>query len=77
MMDIAKSETFKYFTILSRALLLLIKVNKTAVQSVPKISLNFMFEVPYIRSGSLENGSSENAGTGKCWYRKMTVGTEK
>ena len=35
-MDIAKSETFKYFTILKRALLFLFKVNKTAVQSVQK-----------------------------------------
>ena len=36
-MDIAKSETFKYFTILNMALLFLIQVNKTAVQSIPKI----------------------------------------
>ena len=36
-MDIAKSETFKKFTILNKALLFLIKLNKTAVQSVPKI----------------------------------------
>ena len=35
-MDIAKSETFKYFIILKRALLFLFKVNKTAVQSVQK-----------------------------------------
>ena len=34
MMDIAKSETFKNFTILSKALLFLIKLNKTAVQSL-------------------------------------------
>ena len=37
MMDIAKSETFKNFTILNKALLFLIELNKTAVQSVPKI----------------------------------------
>ena len=36
-MDIAKSETFKYFTILNMALQFLIKVNKTAVQSIPMI----------------------------------------
>ena len=37
MMDIAKSETFKNFIILNKALLFLIKLRKTAVQSVPKI----------------------------------------
>ena len=37
MMDIAKSETFKNFIILNEALLFLIKLSKTAVQSVPKI----------------------------------------
>ena len=37
MMDIAKSETFKNFIILNRALMFLIKLSKTAVQSVPKI----------------------------------------
>ena len=36
MMDIAKSETFKNFTILNKALLSLIKLNKTVVLSVPK-----------------------------------------
>ena len=36
MMDIAKSQTSKNFTILNKALLFLIKLNKTAVQSVPK-----------------------------------------
>ena len=36
MMDIAKSETFKNFIILNKALLFLIKSSKTAVQSVPK-----------------------------------------
>ena len=35
-MDIAKSETFKNFNILNKALLFLIKLNKTAAQSVPK-----------------------------------------
>ena len=35
-MDIAKSETFKNFIILNKALLFLIKLSKTAVQSVPK-----------------------------------------
>ena len=33
-MDIAKSETFKNFIILNKALLFLIKLSKTAVQSV-------------------------------------------
>ena len=36
MMDIAKYETFKNFIILNKALLFLIKLNKTAMQSVPK-----------------------------------------
>ena len=35
-MDVAKSETFRNFTILEKALLFLIKFNKTAVQSVPQ-----------------------------------------
>ena len=39
-MDIAKSETFKNFIILNKALLFLIKLSKTAVQSVPKILEN-------------------------------------
>ena len=34
MMDIAKSETFKNFTILNKALLFSVKLNKTAVQLV-------------------------------------------
>ena len=34
--DIAKSETFRNFTTLNKALLFLIKLNKTAVQSVLK-----------------------------------------
>ena len=38
-MDIAKSETFKNLIILIKALLFLIKLSKTAVQSVPKIHL--------------------------------------
>ena len=33
-MDIAKSETFKNFIILNEALLFIIKLSKTAVQSV-------------------------------------------
>ena len=37
MMDIAKSETFKNFIILNKALLFLIKLSKTAVQSVPNL----------------------------------------
>ena len=37
MMDIAKSETFKSFIILDKALLFLIKLSKTAVQSVPSL----------------------------------------
>ena len=37
MMDIAKSETFTNFIILNKALLFLIKLSKTAVQSVPNI----------------------------------------
>ena len=40
MMDITKSETFKKFSILNKALLFLIKLNKTALQSVPKITWN-------------------------------------
>ena len=35
-MDIAKSETLKNFSILNKALQFLIKLNKTAEQSVPK-----------------------------------------
>ena len=51
-MDIAKSETFNYFTILNKALLFLIKVNKTAVQSIPnnefdKKILPRLFEVSF------------------------------
>ena len=42
MMDIAKSETFKNFIILNKALLFLIKLSKTAVQSVPKIHNNVL-----------------------------------
>ena len=34
MMDIAKIKTFKIFSILNKALLFLMKLNKTAVQSV-------------------------------------------
>ena len=37
MIDIAKFKTFKHFTTLNKALLFLIKSNKTAMQSVPKI----------------------------------------
>ena len=37
MMDIAKSETLKNFSILNKTLLFLMKLNKTAAQSVPKI----------------------------------------
>ena len=33
---VTKSETFKNFTILNKALLFLIKLNKTVVQLVPK-----------------------------------------
>ena len=39
-MDIAKSETFKNFIIWNKALLFLIKLSKTAVQSVPKLFLS-------------------------------------
>ena len=39
MMDIAKSETFKNITVLNKALLFLIKLNKTAVQSVPMMGI--------------------------------------
>ena len=35
-MDVAKSETFINFTILNEALLFLVSLYKTAVQSVPK-----------------------------------------
>ena len=37
MMDIAKFEMCRNFTILNQALVFLIKLHKTAVQSVPKI----------------------------------------
>ena len=37
MVDIAKSETFKNFICLNKALLFLIKLIKTAVQSVPNM----------------------------------------
>ena len=36
MIDVAKFETFNNFTLLNKALLFLIKFNKTAVQSEPK-----------------------------------------
>ena len=39
-MDITKSEAFKNFTILNMALLFLIELNKTVVQSVPKCNLS-------------------------------------
>ena len=42
MMDKAKSETFKNFIILNKALLFLVKLSKTAVQSVPKNSISFI-----------------------------------
>ena len=47
MMDKAKSETFKNFTVLNKALLFFIKLNKTAVQSVPKIEGTVRFERRY------------------------------
>ena len=37
MMDTAKSETLQSFTILNKTLLFLIKLNKTAAQSVPYV----------------------------------------
>ena len=40
MMVIAKFETLKNFSILNKALLFLIKLNKTALQSVPKLIYN-------------------------------------
>ena len=43
MMDIAKSKTFKNFIILNKALLFLIKLSKTAVQSVSKILHDVVF----------------------------------
>ena len=42
MMDIAKFETFKNFTILNKTLLFAIKLHKTAVQSVSKIFIEFI-----------------------------------
>ena len=36
-MDVAKFETFRSFSILNMALMFLIKLNKTAMQSVLKI----------------------------------------
>ena len=41
MMGVAKCETFRRFTTLNKALLFLIKLNKTAVQSVPNKDLIF------------------------------------
>ena len=40
MMDIAKSETFKNFNILNKALLFLIKLSKTAIQLTIGILIN-------------------------------------
>ena len=40
MMDVAKSETFKNCTILNKALLFLIKLDKIAVHLVPKLDTN-------------------------------------
>ena len=40
-MEIVTSETFQNFTILNKALLFLIKLNKTAVQSKPKFLMYF------------------------------------
>ena len=39
MMDVVKSETFRNFTSLNKALLLLIKLNKTAELSLPSLKL--------------------------------------
>ena len=36
-MDIAMSGTFRNFTVFNKALLFLMKLNKTAVQSVPNV----------------------------------------
>ena len=53
-MDIAKSETFKYFTILNKALLFLIKVNKTTVQSEPKILQSRFGKIQHIERFNLK-----------------------
>ena len=50
MMDIAKSETFKNFIILNKALLFLIKLSKTAVQSVPNTNNNLCIKFKSIKS---------------------------
>ena len=42
MMNVAESKTFKSFTVLNKTLLLLIKLNKTAVQSVPKLGIKLL-----------------------------------
>ena len=55
MMDIAKSETFKKFCIWNEALLFSIKLNKTALQSVPKITLNHFTKLLFKYSLSLLN----------------------
>ena len=55
MMDIAKSETFKKFSIWNKALLFSIELNKTALQSVPKITLNHFTKFLFKYSLSLLN----------------------
>ena len=41
-MDIAKSATFRHFTILNKPLLILIKLNKNAMQSLQKIKIIYL-----------------------------------
>ena len=57
MMDIAKFEMCRNFTILNQALVFLIKWHKTAEQSVPKIDnlVVNVFSVNYLRFNFLVN----------------------
>ena len=43
MMDVAKSEAFRNFTILNNAFLFLIKLDKSAVQSVQRKQIKLSF----------------------------------
>ena len=55
MIDKAKSEAFKKFSIWNKALLFSIKLNKTALQSVPKITSNHFTKFLFKYSLSLLN----------------------
>ena len=47
MMDVAESKMFKSFTVLNKALLFLIKLNKTAVQSVPTLKKKLFWKLDF------------------------------